>query len=247
MRTHINRSKYVVALLVLGVAAAMLVGPALAQDNSAPRTITVNGTGVAQGAPDVGNVQVGVDLANENFTTAYNEASTATSRVISALKESGIAENDIQTSNINVWWEDRYDPQTGLSTGVRLYHVNVTLNVIVRDITKVDSVLSTAVDNGANNIYGLSFGINDNATLIREARSNAVADARANAEHLAELLGVELGAPMSVTEYVGGGSVPLPYTAGGFGGAAEFASSNLPVQPGQLSVTMGVTITYEVK
>lgn len=234
-------------IVVVGVVAmvAIMALPALAQDNSGGvSTITVSGSGTASGAPDVAYIEVAVNVVNEDFAVAYNETSAKVDSVLAALKEAGIAEEDLQTTGINVWWEERYNPTTGEPTGRRVYNVTVSLRITVRDITKVESVLTTAVNNGANNVYGLNFGISDTNALKRSARELAVADARDKAQHLAELLGVSLGDVVSVTEYDAG--QPIPYGLGGGGVRAELAVSDIPVQPGQLSVNAGVTITFAI-
>ncbi len=235
-----------IAVVGLAAVVAIVALPALAQDGGgSANTITVSGLGTASGAPDVAYVEVAVNMVNEDFAAAYNETSAKVDSVLAALKEAGIADEDLQTTGINVWWEERYNPTTGEPTGRRVYNVTVSLRITVRDITKVESVLTTAVNNGANNVYGLSFGISDNDALKRTARELAVEDARAKAEHLAELLGVSLGDVVSVTEY--DASQPIPYGLGGGGFArAEAAVSDISVQPGQLSVSAGVTITFAI-
>ena len=222
---------------------AMLAIPTMAQDNNT-RTIHVTGSGTAYGSPDTAYVEVGVDMLDKDFAVAFNSTSKAVDTVLAAMKELGIKAEDIQTTSINVWWEDEYD-RDGNSTGVRKYHVSQSMQIVVRDINQIESVITTAVENGANQIYGLNFGMSETTELEADARSQAVADGRARAENLAQLLGVEWGDPISITE-LNNGANPIN-TGGGGGGIAYDKVQSMAVSPGQLSVNVSVDIVYAMK
>src|SRR5262245_28708637 len=93
----------------LGLAALTFALPASAQDASQSEptyptnTITVSGTGEAYGAPDVAYVSLGVDFADEDISKAVNQTNTVTQQIIDAVKGTGVAEEDIQTANFNIY------------------------------------------------------------------------------------------------------------------------------------------------
>lgn len=230
--------------LIVTVVAAFLVVPAFAspaeQTSRPTNSITVTGVGQAYGAPDIAYLEVGVEMVDADVAAAFSQVNETTQRVIDALRELGVAAGDMRTTNINLWAEDRINPQTGESTG-RVYHVSNNLRITVRNVDQVQDVISTAVASGATNLFGFNMGIADRSELEREARQQAMDDARARAEHLAELAGVTLGDPIIVEEVF---SVPFgPDFAYGLGGGGAVMSEP-PVEQGQLSVGITLNVTF---
>ncbi len=212
-----------------------------------PNTISVSGYGEATGAPDIAYVMLGVNVVDPDVGDAVVKAGQAMQRVQEAMEQAGVAPEDIQTVNYSVWPEDRYDPQTGQPTGERVYHVDNMLNIKVRDLDQVGEIIEAGLSAGANAVNGLSFGVEDTKALEEEARREAVSDARARAEQIAETLGVKLGAPVMVTEGYGSFPIPTYYPmvaadAMGVGGGGAAA----PISPGQLTVSMGVSVVFSI-
>ena len=225
-----------IALLLL-----MSVVPAFAQD-ATTRTIQVIGGGTAFGTPDMATVEIGVDMFDADFGTAFDSANDIMITVLEEITALDIPSEDIQTTSINVWFEDDYNPMTGMPTGERVYHVSQSMRILVRDIDMISEVISTGVDNGVNQIFGLNFSFSDTASLESVARELAVDDARIKAEHLAELMGVELGDVISVVDIGSNGAFPS------MGGGAKFdMMESMAVAPGQLSVTTNLQITFAIQ
>src|SRR5687768_14713667 len=124
-------------------------------------SISVSGFGEASGQPDIAYVTVGVDVTDPDVGKAVAENNQRVEAVRQALLDAGIAADDIQTVGFSVWPEDKYDPQSGMPSGDRVYHVNNSLNIQVRDLSKAALVIDTALDAGANAVHGLSFGLED--------------------------------------------------------------------------------------
>jgi uncharacterized protein YggE len=204
-------------------------------------SISVSGYGEAAGKPDIALIQLGVNVVSDQIGDAIEESNQVMEKITEAMLGAGIAEEDLQTTNFNVWPEDRYDPMTGQPTGERVYHVDSTLQVKVRDIDKAPSVIESALEEGANNIYGLTYDIDDKSALEAEARSKALQDAQVRADQLAAEIGVSLGDPILVSEgYSGGLIYPVAYErAAGIGGGP-------PISPGQLTVGVLVNVTYAI-
>ena len=207
-------------------------------------TITVVGRGEAFGQPDEAHAQIGVEtFAREvNEATAQNEA--AIEAIMETLREQGIAAEDIQTSNYNLWAEQRYG-ENG-PEGIAGYRVNNQLSVTMRDIDKVSEVLTAVTAAGANSIYGVTFSVADSAALEAEARAAAMDDARERAASLAELSGVTLGDIQIVTEVIGQPYAPF-YGLGGGGGSAQDLGGGPSVSPGQLSYQVQVQVTFQIQ
>ena len=167
-----------------------------------PRTITVVGEGTVKIKPDIAQANIGVEVIRPTVKAASSGAKESMDAVLQALKEQGVDEKDIQTSGFSVWTERPYGPE-GPSDEV-LYHVSNQVAVTIRDLDTVGTVLDAAIEAGANNIYGVTFSLDDPSQVESKAREKAVADAQAKARELATLNDVEVGDVVSVSEVIGG-------------------------------------------
>lgn len=232
------------ALLVAGCGLLNQAGPA-AESGPTRESISVSGFGEATGVPDMATIQLGVEVKSDTISEAIDLSNQTVERVRQAVLGRGIPATDLQSTNFNVWPEDRYDPQTGQPTGERIYHVDSTLQVKVRDIGQVSQIIQTGLDAGATNIWGLTYGIDDSAALEAEARTKALEDAADRAQQLANALGLSLGDPIVVSELVGGFSPIFGVEAAmrvGLGGGG----GGPPLSPGELTVQIQVDVMYAV-
>jgi uncharacterized protein YggE len=154
----------------------------------------------------------------------------------------GIAEKDIQTSHYSIYYEREPVPTpregpVGEEQGA--YRVSSMLQVTVRDVEKAGAVLDAVVEAGANQVYGVTFTVSDRAQWEGQAREKAVADAKARAGELARLTGVELGEVLSVSEVIGGGTVPMA--------AFERAVGGGGIAPGELEFSTQVQVTFAIQ
>jgi uncharacterized protein YggE len=250
--TNMSTNKRIGAILILLMLAIGLVacaGPSVqAQTNggntAVANTITVIGQGEAQGQPDQAHVTVGVEISRPTVEEATNQNATTIEQIMTALDEMGIAAEDIQTSNYGLWAEQRYDEEEGTQS-ISGYHVTNQVNVTIRNINNVGDVLAAVTNAGANSIYGVSFSVDDTAVLEAQAREAAIADARARAQSLADLAGVELGDIRMITEVVGSSSMPI-IARGGFNMAVE-ESAAPGISPGQLDFHTQIQVTFAIQ
>lgn len=219
-------------------AAPVVAGPA-----TQPRTLTVNGSGKVYLTPDIAYITIGVHTEDASAITAVSNNNEQAGSVIAALKGMGVAEKDIQTTNFNIYPQQEYD-QNGKPTGAIKYVVDNSVYVTVRDIAKIGDVLDGVVKAGANTISGIQFDVADKTTALSEARKAAVSDAQARAEELAAAAGLTLGPIQTISEYTSGGPQPMYDRV-----AAPMASAaaSVPVQPGQMLLTMEVNLVYEIR
>jgi uncharacterized protein YggE len=245
-------AKFVRFLPLLLIAALLTgcAGTAFAQTETpttpqAPnRTLTVNGSGRVYLTPDIAYVTIGVHTEADTATEAMSQNNEQTQAVIAAIKSAGVADKDIQTSNFSIYPQQQYDEQ-GKLTGEIRYSVDNSVMVTVRDINAIGELLDTVVQAGANNISGIQFDVDNKTAALTSARQAAVADARTKAQELAEAAGVELGEIQTISEYTSGGPVPM-YDMRAGAPAAEMAAS-VPVQPGQLLVTLEVNVAFGIR
>ena len=230
-------------LLVAALALASLTACVTTAPES-PHTVSVNGAGTAHGTPDVATAQIGVQSRDVDPARAVDENNRKMAAILAALKNLGVDEKDVQTTNFSVSYQQDYDPVTGQPKETYTYIVDNTVSVNIRDLTKVGEVLGKTVNAGANSIYGVTFSVSDTAKLEAEARDKAMADAKARAEQLALAAGVTLGEPMNINEYSSGpvyAAVDMAAGKGGGGGAP------VPVSTGEIQVTLNVSITYIIR
>jgi len=223
---------------------AAQVGGLQSTGDGPQESISVSGFGDATGVPDIATVQLAVEIKAPTIGEGLELSNQTVEQVMQALIGMGIAERDLQTTGFNVWPEDLWDNQTGQPTGERVYHVDSTLTVKVREIEQVSETIQTGLDAGATNIWGLTFGIDDTSALEAEARMKALEDARDRAQQLAGALDLTLGEPMVVSELAGGGI----FQFGGIAAAREMGGGGgPPVAPGELTVTIQVDVMYAIE
>jgi len=158
--------------------------------------------------------------------------------VMAALKKQGIADKDMQTSGFSVWTDQAYAPDG--TRGEISYRVSNQVNVTIRDLDKVGSVLDAAMEAGANSIYGVTFSLDDNTPAQSDARKKAVANARDKAQELAKLTDLKLGNVVSVSEVIGDNS----YYAGVNAASMSMGGGGGPIAPGELEVSVHLQIVY---
>lgn len=238
-------------LLVAGCAVPAVAGGSPAAANSAallaaqeansetlPRTISVNGSGVASAAPDIAYITLGVETVNADPAQAVAENNAAMTAVIEAIKALGVAEADIQTVNYTMWIEQVVD-RDGIPTGETKYHVSNQVRVKVTDFAKTGEVLQAALAAGANTVAGVEFAVSDPAALQQQARDQAVAAAQAKAAQLATGFKVTLGPVRNINEF-SSVAQPMAMVADTGGGGPA------PIAGGSFSVTVELQVVYDI-
>ncbi|HET9587695.1 MAG TPA: SIMPL domain-containing protein [Anaerolineales bacterium] len=235
--------------LILGtlVLLALLVsacGPTTVNQAAPPplRTLSVAGSGEAHLAPDIAYIYIGVHTEKLTAAEAVAENTTQTEALIAAIRDFGIEANDIRTMNFSIWPVDRYDPQTGQPTGEKTYAVDNTVYVTVRELDTLGDLLDTAVEAGANTVNSVQFDVEDKDEALQTARAEAIRDAQAKAQELAEASGVTLG-ELQTINFIDSPVYPIFDGKGGGAGVAAEAAA-VPIQPGQLTFTVTVNVTY---
>lgn len=241
------RSKSIIligGMVLLGLLLSAFVSQQTAPEDtsSSVRSLSVTGNGRVYLTPDIATISIGVRTDHESASEAVVDNNTQIQQVVSALGELGVAEKDIQTSNFSIYPQQQYDDQGNITSTI--YVVENTVMVTIRDLEMLGDVLDTAVSNGANSIYGITFDVEDKAAAQTEARQKAVADAEVKAGELAEAAGVSLGQIQTISEI---STYPGPYFEARGGGAEQAVASAVPISPGQLAITSDVTIVFVIE
>jgi uncharacterized protein YggE len=203
---------------------------------SNPRQVTVVGYGEVQGAPDTLTADVGVEVLAPDVTAAMNQANERQKAVIDALKGRGVDSKDIATTGVNV------APQYGENSAITGYRASNTITVTIRDLAAAPGALSTVADVGGNaaRINSVTYSIRDDSQLISDARAEAFADAKNRATQYADLSGLSLGSVISISE------APESIPPRSISAAPEAKVADVPLQPGEQTVSFSVTAVWEL-
>ena len=205
------------------------------------KELSVVGEGKVEAVPDTARVDVGVTV--NNATTAREAQAQITkinNDIIKALLKMGVAKKDIQTTNVSIYPNYNYDRGTNDITG---YNGNATLNVKVREVDKASNIVDEATKNGANNVNGPYFTIDNPDRFREEARNLAIKNAREQAQKLANSLGIKLGKIVNIVEASQGSPIlydRMAATAEGMGGGGSPS-----YEPGTQTITSVVTLYFE--
>ena len=240
-----KKTIFIIGTLLIGAVLLSACGLMEAQGVSptSERYIRVSGSGEVAVVPDIAYINIGVHSEAEDVSSALEANNTQATELTEALKAEGIEAKDIQTTNFNVYPQTRYD-NMGQPVGTS-YVVDNTVYITVRDLTKLGKLLDSAINAGANNIYGISFDIADKETVLAQARELAIKDAEAKAKSVATVAGVTLGQILSID--VSTPTYTQPYYGYGMGGGAEGLKTSVPVSAGQIVVTYTATLNYAIE
>lgn len=203
---------------------------AVARQTTSSHTLSVSGHGVSLATPDKATITVGVQTKGIDAQTALSANSTKLNAVVAAIQEQGVAVDHIQTSDLNLY----------LDSQSNTYQASHSLTVTLDNVSKVGTVLDAAVAAGANNSWGVEFGLKDTSAQEAQALTAAIANARKRADAMAAALGVSVTGVGSASDVQY--SPPIQYA--GVARAASAPSAATQVQPGQLTTSADVSVVY---
>jgi uncharacterized protein len=234
-------------LLALAFGAATIPAAASAQATAviqplAGTRLDVSATGEVSRVPDVAIISAGVMTRSSTATGAIQENAARMERVRAALKRAGIADRDIQTSQISLNPDYRYvENQPPTLTG---YNASNQVSIRFRDIRNTGRILDALVAEGANQINGPTLTIDKPETALDEARANAITVGRARAELYARALRMRVVRLLSVSESGGYSSPPpMPYVMRAEAGQA----ADSKIDPGEQKLQVSLAMSFELQ
>ena len=189
-------------------------------------------------APDLVTIGAGVSTQAPTAVEAMRENADQMQRVIDRILALGVAEKDI---NLNAQYD--YD-RTNQRQIFRGYQVSNRVSVKLREIDETGEALDALVAAGATDLSGPSFSIEDDEAAKDTARERAIERAQERAEAYAKMMGYDEVKVLSISEAMQG-SGPMPQMALRTMDAVQETAST-PVQPGQVSIGVSITIKYEM-
>lgn len=210
------------------------------------REISVEATGKAYVVPDVAKVTLGVKTEAKTAEEAVTQNTQKMNTITADVKALGIEEKDIKTTGYSlnpkyIYSEkDKKDIQDG-------YTLEQTIEVTIRDFDKIGKIMTTATKDGANNISGLSFVVDDPENAKAKAREEAIAKAKEKAKQIAKDSGLKLGRVINFYEFEDYGYYPMePMAADSYMAGAQSNMVTPRITPGEKEISLRVTLTYRV-
>jgi hypothetical protein len=231
------------SLLALAALPAAAAAQTLPVQTISGTRLDVMATGEVTRVPDIVRVGAGVVTTAPTASGALQENARRMETVRAALRRAGIAERDIQTSQLNLFPDYRHDQNGGTPTLIG-YRASNEVMVRFRDIANTGKILDALVAQGANQINGPMLGIDKPETALDEARTKAITAARARAELYARATGKRVGRILSISEAGGGGGGPMPMFRDG---AVGMAASKTEISPGEQALSVTIEVSFELE
>lgn len=204
--------------------------------------IYVSGNGKVLLKPNIATASIGVDIMAGNLAETTNQASAKMKAIIGGLKGLGIAGKDIQTTSYSIH-PITQQLRPGVTPAITGYRVNNQLIITIRKIEDTGKVLDAAVSAGANNIWGISFGVDNPIAYQQQARAMAIKAALDKATQLAKAANVTLGKVISISE---GRTMDQPVSRSASAMMALDGAA-VPVETGELEINVSVEMRFAVQ
>jgi uncharacterized protein YggE len=200
---------------------------------------TVAAEGTTYGKPNQAEISLGITTQGSSVGDVQSQANRVINQIAKDVKSLGIEEKDIKTTQYNINPNYDYNSSPPRISG---YTASITLQVLVRDLDKINQVVDTSTGGGANEVSGLVFGIDDDTLkdLQDQAREDAIREAKRKATKIASQAGVKLGRLMNVSE-----QAVSPYQPVSFALAEAKMTEPTQVEPGQSKISSRVTLSYQ--
>jgi uncharacterized protein YggE len=226
-------------------------------------TISVSATGKVSVRPDIAEITAGVMTTAPTAKDALAANNELMNKLLQALKGLSVADKDLQTSHVQVTPQysqpqprpvntinsppvEGADPAPEFIPRVVGYRVDNSVRIVARQIDKLGPMLDAIVAAGANQIFGISFRVENSDRLLNEARRRAMAESKNKAATLAAEAGVVLGLPLKIEEH-DGSAPPGPIRYFGAAPMAPAAGISMPIAAGEQELAVTVSVIYELK
>lgn len=241
------RPRTTALMAATGAVLALSALPASAQTaaDSAFRATTFNlsAAGETAVAPDMATITLGVQSEGPTAAQALSANGVAMNKVVAALRKAGVAERDIQTSNLSV--NPQYVYEENKPPRLNGYQASNQVTIQTRDLAKLGQTVDAAAAAGADTVGGISFGLQDPKKAENEARVKAVEALKAKSELYARATGYKVVRLVSLNE--AGGYSPVPPPMPMYAMAKREAADATSISGGELKVRIEVSATYEAQ
>ncbi len=205
-------------------------------------TLTLSIIGTAKAKPDIATISAGVITSSPNAGDAMAQNNVAMTKLLAAIKAKGVADKDVETSSISLGQDYDYSGEKG--PVLKGYQASNSVSVRVRDIKKSGDIFDTMAKNGATNINGPSFSVENDAPLQESARTDAMAKAAKQAAFYAKAAGYRTARLISISENSEMGFMANNYAKFASAESASDGSPPPPVRPSDVNAAVSITVKY---
>ncbi len=204
--SQLVRTPWIAVLMV----ASMLASAGVATAAEVPlRLVSVTGSGEVKAQPDMAYVTLGVEARRPTLAEARTEVNATVERLLALTRELKIEPKFVDSTRLQVQPDYRWDEKA--SRQVLLgYVVSRQVDVELHDLDRLGTLLEKSVSAGVNQVGGARLDSSRRKELERAALTQAVDDARLNADALARAAGARLGPVQSLSTT---GTMPVPMYA----------------------------------
>lgn len=225
-------------LLAAAPAFAQLTQPTVGGSGT---LLNISSSAEATRIPDIARISAGVVTQAVDSNSALRANAQQMDKVMVAIKRAGIAERDVQTSGVNL--NPQYKYEDNKAPQIIGYQASNTVNIKVRDISKLGAVLDGLSEHGANQINGPMFSIDQPEPVYDQARMDALKKAQMRAETYAKNLNLKVVRIVSIDENNNGGFQPMAVLSAAPRAAKEF---NTPISPGETTLSVTLNVVFEL-
>lgn len=229
--------------LAAALSAALASFPAVAADEARPRTVSVSGTGEVAAEPDQARVTLGVEARRPTLAEARSEVSATVERVLALCRNLGIDPKRVNATRVQIQpeysWNEKDRKRVLLG-----YLVSRQVQVELRDLELLGTLLERAVDAGVNQVNDPMLDSSRRSELERDALAKAVQDARLNADTLARAAGATLGPVRTLNGATSPPVVPMYRRQVAMADAAMAPEATY--QAGEMKFTASVNAEYDL-
>jgi len=237
--------RHLLPALGLAVGASVFSAVALSAEAERPRIVAVSGQGEVQAEPDQAIVTLGVESRKPRLEDARADVTKTVEAVLKLTRDLKIDQKYVRATRISVQPEYNWD-NNAKERNLIGYFVSRQVEVDLRDLDKLGTLLEKATDLGVNQLGDPRLESSKRRDLERSALAKAVEDARLNAETVAKAAGARLGAARTISASSGFVPVPVMSRMKTMAMAADSAGAAESYQSGQMTFNGNVQIEYDL-
>ena len=212
--------------------------------------ISVSGSATASSNPDTLIIVLGVESEAKTANESLSQNSNSLNSVISSLKNSGISEDDIQTSNFSIYplYDSIKDSDGNWQQILNGYRVSNIISIQTEKIDSAGDIIDAAVSSGANRVDTVSFQLSDDN--LQKISDDLIADAINDATQKAEKALVPLKQKIVGVKSIVIHDNVVPYydspMRASFDGFAESSMKSAPIMSGDEEITTNVSVVFYI-
>ena len=213
-----------------------------------PRMVHVTGESSVRVAPDQATVRFGIVSEAETAEAARTQNAQAAKRAMNAVRDLDVPAEQMRMESLRLQPRREYNPETREHED-KGYKATRQVVVELSDLEQLPRLVTRVVQQGANRVDGISYGLSDRSAPRNEALQQAARTARDKAELLATTLGAEVGPVQQIQEQSFGFDQPQPRVEMQYAKSAQADAAPEPdaYAAGEIEVSATVQVTFVLR